>query len=43
MLRTALLDITDIEVLPTDLSTPFDYLTNINTDADNADVCSARR
>ena len=29
--------------VPADLSTPFDYLTNSDTDVDNADLCSARR
>ncbi len=43
MLTTELLDTTDIDVPPTDLSTPFDYLTNSDTDAENADLCGARR
>ena len=43
MLTTELLDTAGIDVPPTDLSTPFDYLTNSDTDADNADLCGARR
>ena len=43
MLTTELLDTADIDVPPTDLSTPFDYLTNSDTDADNSDLYGARR
>jgi hypothetical protein len=43
MLTTEPLDTANIVDVPADLSTPFDYLTNGDTDADNADLCSARR
>jgi len=43
MLTTEPLDTTNIVDVPADLSTPFDYLTNSDTDADNADLRSARR
>jgi hypothetical protein len=43
MLTTEPLDTANIVAVPADLSTPFDYLTNSDTDADNADPCSARR
>jgi hypothetical protein len=43
MLTTEPLDIANIVDIPADLSTPFDYLTNSDTDANNADLCSARR
>ena len=38
MLRTEPLDTTNMIGVPADLSTPFDYLTNSDTDADNADL-----
>ena len=43
MLTTEPLDTADIVDVPADLYTPFDYLTNSGTDADNADLCGARR
>jgi hypothetical protein len=43
MLTTEPLDNTNIVDVPADLSTPFDYLTNSDTDVDNADLHSARR
>jgi hypothetical protein len=43
LLTTEPLDTANIVDVPADLSTPFDYLTNSDTDADNADLCSARR
>src|SRR5207248_9744363 len=43
MLTTEPLDTANIVDVPADLSTPFDYLTNSDTDADNADLCNARR
>jgi hypothetical protein len=43
MLTTEPLDSTNIVDAPADLSTPFDYLTNSDTDTDNADLGSARR
>ncbi|KAI5863308.1 hypothetical protein GGS23DRAFT_566343 [Durotheca rogersii] len=43
MLTTEPLDIADIVGVPVDLATPFDYLTNSDTDADNAELRSARR
>ena len=43
MLTTEPLDTTNMVDVPADLSTPFDYLTNSDTDADNADLRSARR
>jgi len=43
MLTTEPLDTANIVDVPADLSTPFDYLTNSDTDADNADLCGARR
>jgi hypothetical protein len=42
MLTTEPLDTTNTVDVPADLSTPFDYLTNSNTDADNADLGGAR-
>ena len=42
MLTTEPLDTTNTVDVPADLSTPFDYLTNSSTDADNADLGSAR-
>jgi hypothetical protein len=42
MLTTEPLDTTNIINVPADLSTAFDYLTNSDTDADNADLGSAR-
>jgi hypothetical protein len=38
MLTTEPLDTANIVDVPADLSTPFDYLTNTDTDADNADL-----
>lgn len=43
MLTTEPLDTANIVDVPADLSTPFDYLTISDTDADNADLGSARR
>jgi hypothetical protein len=43
VLTTEPLDTTNIVDVPADLSTPFDYPTNSDTDADNADLGSARR
>ncbi|PMD16204.1 hypothetical protein NA56DRAFT_709010 [Hyaloscypha hepaticicola] len=43
MLTTEPLDTTNTVDIPADISTPFDYLTNSDTDADNADLGSARR
>ena len=43
MLTTEPLDIANIVDVPADLSAPFDYLTDSDTDADNADLCGARR
>ncbi len=43
MLTTEPLDTADIIDIPTDLSTPFDYLTTSDTDADNAALCCAHR
>jgi hypothetical protein len=43
MLTTEPLDTANIVDVSADLSTPFDYLTNSDTDADNADLCSAHR
>jgi hypothetical protein len=43
MLTTEPLDTTNIINIPVNLSIPFDYLTNSDTDADNADLDSARR
>ena len=43
MLTTEPLDTVNIVDVPADLSIPFDYLTNSDTDADSADLCSARR
>ena len=43
MFTTEPLDTANIVDVPADLSTPFDYLTDSDTDADNADLCSARR
>jgi hypothetical protein len=43
MLTTEPLDTTNIVDASADLSTPFDYLTNSDSDADNADLGSARR
>jgi hypothetical protein len=43
MLATELLDTANIVDIPADLSTPFDYLTTSNTDADNAALCRARQ
>ncbi len=43
ILTTEPLDTANIVDVPADLSTPFDYLTNSDTDADNDDLCSSRR
>jgi hypothetical protein len=43
MFTTEPLDTANIVDVPADLSTPFDYLTESDTDADNADMCSAHR
>jgi hypothetical protein len=43
MFTTEPLDTANIVDVPADLSTPFDYLTDSDTDADNADLCSAYR
>ena len=43
MLTTEPLDIANIVDVPADLSTPFDYLTDSDTDADNADLRRARQ
>lgn len=43
ILTTEPLDTANVVDIPTNLSTLFDYLTNSDTDADNADLCSARR
>jgi hypothetical protein len=43
MLTTKPLDIANIVDVPADLFTPFDYLTNSDIDANNADLYSARR
>ena len=42
MLTTEPFDTANIIDVPVDLSTPFDYLTNSDTDMDNADLRSAR-
>jgi hypothetical protein len=43
MITTEPLDTANIVDVPADLFTPFDYLTNSDTDADNADLGSACR
>jgi hypothetical protein len=45
MLTTEPLDTSNIVDVPANLSTPFDYLMNSDsdTDVDNADLCSASR
>ena len=43
MLMTEPLDIANIVDAPADLSTPFDYLTDSDTDADNAGLRKARQ
>ena len=43
MLTTEPLDTVNIVDVPADLSIPVDYLTNGDTNADSADLCSARR
>ena len=43
MLTTEPLNTVNIVDVPADLSIPFDYLTNSDTDADSADLCNARR
>jgi hypothetical protein len=42
MLMTEPLNTANIVDVPADLSTPFDYLTNSDTDADNADLYGTR-
>jgi hypothetical protein len=43
MLTMELLDTANIVDDPAGPSTPFDHLTNSDTDTDNAGLCSARR
>jgi hypothetical protein len=43
MLKMEPLDTTNIVDVLTDLSTPFDYLMNSDSDTDNANLRSARR
>ena len=43
MLTTEPLNTTNIDDVPADLSTPFDYLTDSDTDLDNAELGSACR
>ncbi len=43
MLTTQLLDTAPLNEVPARLSTPFDYLTTSDTDADNADLPRTRR